>query len=65
MSIEQFQVEKSVPTEDKIEWEVKQLRNHRSWGTSCMQAEHIKGWLEEAQKVISQTQDRKSVVFVI
>ena len=43
-------MENSVSTEDKIEWEVKQIRNHRSWGTSCMQAEHIKGWLAEAQK---------------
>ena len=39
-----------VHTEDKIEWAVKQLRNHCPGGPSGMRAEHNKGWLAEAQK---------------
>ena len=50
ISIESFPVEDLVPTEDNIEWAVKQLRNHHSGGPSGMRAEHIKEWLEEAQK---------------
>ena len=49
-SVEPFQVENSVPTEDEIEWDVKCLRNHCSWGPSGMRAEHLHGWLAEAQK---------------
>ena len=45
ISVEPFLVENSVPTEDKIEWEVKRLKNHRSGGPSGMRVEHLKGWL--------------------
>ena len=38
-----------VPTEYKIEWAVKQLRNHRYKGPSKMRAENIKGCLAEAR----------------
>ena len=34
-------VDNSVPTEDEIEWAVKQLRNNRSGGASGMRAEHL------------------------
>ena len=50
VSVELFPLEESVPTEDKIEWVVKRLHNHRSRGPSGIQAEHIKGWLAEARK---------------
>ena len=30
VSVDPFQVEELVPTEDKIEWAVKRLQNHRS-----------------------------------
>ena len=50
MPIDAYPVEDSVPTEDKIKWAVKRLRNHRSGGPSGMWAEHIKGWLREVQK---------------
>ena len=50
ISVEPFPVDDSVPTEDKIEWEVKRLRNHRSGGTSVIWAEQMKGWLVAAQK---------------
>ena len=50
ISDEPFPVEYSVPVEDEIYWAVKQLRNHRSGGTSGMRAEHIKGWLVEARE---------------
>ena len=36
--------------EDNIQWEVRQLHNHRSGGTSGMRDNHIKGWLLEAWK---------------
>ena len=45
-----FQVKESVPTEDEIEWKVQKIQNNRSRGPSGMQAEHLKGWLEEARK---------------
>ena len=48
--VEQFPVEESVPTEEDIEWAVWMLRSNRSGGPSCMRAEHLRGWLEEAQK---------------
>ena len=41
----------SVPTEDKIEWVVKHLRNHRSRGPSGMRAEHLKRWLAAGREV--------------
>ena len=50
ISVEPFPVDDSVPTEDKIDWAVKQLRNHCSGRTSGMQAEHLKGWLAAARK---------------
>ena len=40
----------SVPTEDKIEWAVTQLRNHRSGGASEMRAEHLNMWLATTRK---------------
>ena len=48
--VEPFPVDDSVPTEDDIEWAVKHLRNNRYGGTSGMQAEHLKRWLETARK---------------
>ena len=50
ISMEPLPVDDSVPTEDKIEWAVKRLCNHRSGGRSGMQAEHLKRWLEGARK---------------
>ena len=50
MSLTPFPVEKLVPTEDKIEWVVKQLRNNCSGGESGMQAKHLKWWLVTARK---------------
>ena len=46
ISVEPFLVEDLVPTEDKIEWALKRLKHRRSRGTSGMQAEHLKMWLE-------------------
>ena len=48
--VEPFPVEDSVPKEDKIEWEVKWLQNHRSGGPSGMRDENLKGWLAEKRK---------------
>ena len=39
-----------VPTEEEIKGTVKLLHNHHSGGTSGMQDEHLKGWLEAARK---------------
>ena len=39
------QVIDSVPTEDKIKWSVRRLRNNRSRLPLEMRAEHLKGWL--------------------
>ena len=51
VSVNPFQVEESVPTEDEIEWLVLRLQNNRSGGPSWMILEHLKGWLEEARKM--------------
>ena len=50
ISVQPFPLEDSVPTEDKIEWAVKPLNNHRSRGASGMQADHMKRWLAAARK---------------
>ena len=50
ISVQPFQVEDLVPMEDEIEWAFRRLRNHRSRCPSGMRAEHLKGWLAEAQK---------------
>ena len=50
ISVEPLLVEDLVPTEDKIEWEVKCLRNRRSGGASGMRVEHMKRWLSAARK---------------
>ena len=50
ISVEPLPVDDLVPTEDKIEWAVKRLQNHRSRGTSGMRNKHLKGWLEDARK---------------
>ena len=50
ISVDLFQVEDLVPTEDKIEWLVKRLCNHRSRGTSGMRSEHLKRWLAATRK---------------
>ena len=50
ISVEPFPVDDSVPTEDKIEWAVKQLQNQHSGGPSGMRAEYLKGWLAAASK---------------
>ena len=48
--VEPFPLEYLVPTEDKIEWAVKRLQNHRSGGSYGMWAEHLKGWISAARK---------------
>ena len=48
--VQPFLVDDSVPTEDKIEWAVKRLRNHHSGGTLGMREEHVKRWLAMARK---------------
>ena len=48
--VDPFPVDASVPTDDKIEWAVKRLQNHRSGGPSGMQSEHLKGWLATSRK---------------
>ena len=50
LSVETFPLDESVPTEDKIEWVVKLLRNQCSGETSGMRADNIKGWMTEARK---------------
>ena len=50
ISMQLFQVDDLVPTEDELEWLVTQLCNHRSGGSSGMRAEHLKRWLATAQK---------------
>ena len=53
VSVDPFQVEYLVRTEDEIEWLVRRLRNNHSGGPSGMRANHIKGWMEEARKAES------------
>ena len=48
--VEPFPVDDLVPTEDKIKWEVKHLRNHCSGGPSGIQAEHLKRCLVAERK---------------
>ena len=48
--VDPFLVDASVPTDDKIEWAVKRLQNHRSGGPLGMRSEHLKGWLEALRK---------------
>ena len=43
-------VDNSVPTEDKIEEAVKNLRRNRSGGPSGMQAEQLKGWIAMSKR---------------
>ena len=43
-------MEDLVPTEDKIEWLMKRLCNHRSGGPSGMRSEHLKRWLAAMRK---------------
>ena len=50
ISAEPLPVDDSVHTEDEIEWAVKHLRNHCSWGTLGVQSEHLKRWLAAASK---------------
>ena len=50
VSVEPFPVEDSVPTEDKIEWAVKRIQNHRSGWNSRMWDKHLKGWIAETRK---------------
>ena len=50
ISVEPFLVDDSVPTEDKIEWAVKLLHNHRPGRPSGMRAKQLKGWLALAWK---------------
>ena len=45
ISAETFPLDNSVPTEDKIEWAVKLLRNPCSGGPPGMRAEHLKRWM--------------------
>ena len=48
--VQLFPVDYLVPMEDKIEWVVTQLRNHRSRGRSGMRVKHLKRWLATAWK---------------
>ena len=48
--MQSFPVEDSVPTEDKIEWAVTQLHNHRSRGAPGMREEHLKRCFAAAKK---------------
>ena len=48
VSVEPFPVDYSVPKKYEIGWVVKRLHNHRSREPSGMRAEHIKGWMAEA-----------------
>ena len=50
LSVDPFQVEGLLPTEDKIDWALKLLRNHRSRGPSGIRADHLKGCLVEVRK---------------
>ena len=65
--VQPLPVDDSVPTEDKIEWAVMQLSNHRSGGASRMRAEHLKGWMatvrksEEADKELKTTMEREGI----
>ena len=54
ISMEPSPVGDLVPTEDKIEWAVKRLRNHRSRGPSGMRAEHLKRCLAEVRKAVKE-----------
>ena len=50
LPVKPFQVEDLVPTEEKIEWVVRSLRNNCYGGPSGIRAYHIKGCMEEARK---------------
>ena len=50
ISMEPFQVDESVPTEEEIEWAVKGLRNPHSRGPSGVRANHLKRWLAAGRK---------------
>ena len=50
ISVQPFPVDDSVPTEDEVEWAVKQLCNHRSGGLSGMRSEHLNKCLATARK---------------
>ena len=71
ISVEPFSVDDSVPTEDEIEWAVKNLCDHRSGGPSGMQTEHLKKWLEAARKAekdattagVETTEDKEIMAF--
>ena len=39
-----------VPTEDKIDWALKHLRNHLSGGPSGIMSVNTKRWMAEARK---------------
>ena len=48
VTVAPLEVDDLVPTEDKIEDAVKNLRRNRSGGASGMRAKHLKGWLAES-----------------
>ena len=50
ISVDPFPVNDLVTTEDKIEWAVTCLQNHRSGGPSGMRDKHPKGWLAETRE---------------
>ena len=50
VSVQPLPVDYSFPTEEKIEWAFKRLRNNRSGGPSGMRTEHLKQWPTKAQK---------------
>ena len=50
VTVRPVQVDNSVPTEDKIEKAVKNLRRNRSGGALGMRSEHLKGWLAASKR---------------
>ena len=40
-------IDDSVPTEEEVEWAVRELRWHRLVGPSRMRVEHLREWLRE------------------
>ena len=50
ISVDTFQVDDSVPMEDKVKWVVSRLRTNLSRGSSGIRVEHLREWVKEARK---------------
>ena len=50
MTVEPAKIDDSVPKEDEIAAAVQKLWRNRSGGASRIHAEHLKGWLAEANR---------------